>query len=108
MMSLGVVRIRIPDIDLDKASSPRCDEFSYRSGTCWQHIMTHYMLRDGTIRELSVHPDGLELALYTDLQQRTVHVLLSPASQATLLRAQPRQRPISLRLRQRFANVQAA
>jgi len=72
--------------------------------------MPSFMLRDGTIRELSVHPDGLDLFTYTDLHRRTVHVLLSPASQVTLLRAQPRQRPIALRQRhwQRLPFSQAA
>jgi len=108
MVWLKKVRIRIPNSDMDKRCGPWCDESSSSFGTCWQHIMPHFMLRDGSIRELSVHPDGLELALYTDLQQRMVHVLLSPASQAALLRAQPRQRPISLRLRQRLHNVKAS
>ena len=70
--------------------------------------MPKFMLRDGSIREFSVHPDGLELCVYTDLRQRTIHVILSPASQVKLLRAQPRQRPISLRQRQRLRNAQAA
>lgn len=100
--------ISIPYCEMDNGTGCRCDELSYRFGLCWQHIMPCFLLRDGSIRELSVHPDGLELFVYTDLNQRTVHVLLSPSSQVTLLRAQPRQRPIPLRQRQRLTNAKAA
>jgi hypothetical protein len=58
--------------------------------------MPYFMLRDGRIQELAVEPAGLDLFVYTDLQQRQVHVLLSPASQVVLLRAQPRRRPVLL------------
>jgi hypothetical protein len=71
--------------------------------------MPYFMLRDGRIQELGVHPPGLDLFVYTDLQQRQVHVLLSPASQVVLLRAQPRRRPISLQQhRQRRQQPKAA
>jgi len=71
--------------------------------------MPLFMLRDGRIQELGVHPPGLDLFVYTDLQQREIHVLLSPASQMVLLRAQPRQRPASLQQhRQRRHQPKAA
>ena len=63
--------------------------------------MPYFMLRDGRIKEVAVHPAGLDLFVYTDLHQRQVHVLLSPASQVVLLRAQPRQRPVLLQQQRR-------
>jgi hypothetical protein len=63
--------------------------------------MPYFMLRDGRIQGLGVHPPGLDLFVYTDLQKRQVHVLLSPASQVVLFRAQPRQRPVSLQQHRR-------
>ena len=73
------------------------------------NTMPYFMLRDGRIQELAVHPAGLDLFVYTDLHQRQVNVLLSPASQVVLLRAQPRRRPSSLQQRrQRHLEPKAA
>ena len=107
-MALVAGWISNPYHQMDNVWRVRCDEGSRGSSISSQHIMPHFMLRDGRIQELPVHPDGLELFIYTDLQHRQVHVLLSPASQVILLRAQPRQRPVLLRPRQRQQHPKAA
>jgi hypothetical protein len=50
------------------------------------------VLRDGRKREFALLPMGIACDTYIDRHQRTVHVLLDPASEHLLLASQPRRR----------------
>jgi len=51
--------------------------------------MPLFLLRDGSIRRLSVLPEGVSTFLYRDRHQRKVHALLEARQETTLLAAQP-------------------
>jgi len=51
-----------------------------------------FVLRDGRKREFAVIPEGITCDTYIDRLQRTVHVVLDPASERRLLASQPRRR----------------
>ncbi len=57
------------------------------------------VLRDGRKREFAVLPEAIDCDTYLDRHQRTVHVLLDPASERLLLASQPRRRRTERRRR---------
>jgi hypothetical protein len=56
--------------------------------------MPLFLFRDGSIRQLTVVPEGVEFGTYQDRRQRPVHVVLDPYSERRLLAAQPRRRSL--------------
>jgi hypothetical protein len=54
--------------------------------------MPLFLFRDGSIRQLTVVPEGVEFGHYQDRRKRPVHVLLDTHSERRLLAAQPRRR----------------
>jgi hypothetical protein len=51
--------------------------------------MPLFLLRDGSIRRLSVLPEGVSTCIYLDRFQRQVHAVLDARGEASLLAAQP-------------------
>ena len=51
--------------------------------------MPLFLLRDGSIRRLSVLPEGVSTCIYRDRFQRKVHAVLEARGEASLLAAQP-------------------
>jgi hypothetical protein len=54
--------------------------------------MPLFLLRDGSIRQLTVVPEGVEFGYYQDRRKRPVNIVLDPYSERRLLAAQPRRR----------------
>ncbi|MFO8237377.1 MAG: hypothetical protein R6U00_03795 [Prochlorococcaceae cyanobacterium] len=52
--------------------------------------MPLFLFRDGSIRQLTVVPEGVEFGTYQDRRKRPVHVVLDSHSERRLLAAQPR------------------
>jgi hypothetical protein len=51
--------------------------------------MPLFLMRDGSVRRLSVLPEGVNTWTYRDRFQRKVHAVLEARGEATLLAAQP-------------------
>lgn len=56
--------------------------------------MPLFLFRDGSIRQLTVVPEGVEFGTYQDRRKRPVHVVLDPHSERLLLAAQPHRRKV--------------
>lgn len=56
--------------------------------------MPLFLFRDGSIRQLTVVPEGVEFGYYLDRRKRQVHVVLDPYSERLLLAAQSRRRSV--------------
>lgn len=58
--------------------------------------MPLFLFRDGSIRQLTVVPEGVEFGTYQDRRKRPVHVVLDSHSERRLLAAQPLCRSVRL------------
>lgn len=56
--------------------------------------MPLFLFRNGSIRQLTVVPEGVEFGTYRDRRKRLVHVVLNSHSERLLLAAQPRRRSV--------------
>ncbi|MAR06866.1 MAG: hypothetical protein CL862_07170 [Cyanobium sp. NAT70] len=46
--------------------------------------MTTYLLRDGTTREIDLHPDGLDCLPFQDENNQTIYAVLSTTNELSL------------------------